>query len=90
MSDYETQPNEGLEMSQYERAKGKVKFYNQNSGYGFLSRDGGSDVFFHVRELQRSGIGDDLKTGDVLEFDVVPVEGKGPKATEIRLLASGV
>ena len=70
-----------------ERAVGVVKFYNSEKGFGFARREGGAvDVFIHANALKRSGIEDPVKTGDKLEFDVVPVDGKGPKASQIKLL----
>lgn len=70
-----------------ERSKGVVKFFNIEKGFGFCKRDGElSDVFIHANALKRSGIYDGVKAGDTLEFDVIPVDGKGPKADEIKLL----
>ena len=71
-----------------ERSRGIVKFYNGEKGFGFARRENGApDVFIHANALKRSGIEDGVKTGDKLEFDVLPVDGKGPKADKIRLLA---
>jgi CspA family cold shock protein len=70
-----------------ERTRGIVKFYNSEKGFGFARRENGaSDVFIHANALKRSGIEGPVKTGDKLEFDVLPVDGKGPKANNIRLL----
>lgn len=69
-----------------ERSVGVVKFFDIEKGYGFCQRDGLDDVFVHANALKRSGIQDGVKTGDKLEFAVIPVEGKGPKADEIRVL----
>lgn len=68
-----------------ERDRGVVKFFNGEKGFGFCSRANGKlDVFVHANELKRSGVVGTLEKGDNLEFDVVPVDGKGPKATAIR------
>lgn len=69
------------------RMNGTVKFFNPDKGYGFIRRDGGQDVFVHANELRKSGIMDltPVTTGAGIEFDVV-VEGKGPKATNCKLL----
>lgn len=68
-----------------ERDRGVVKFFNGEKGFGFCSRSGGKlDVFVHANELKRSGVQGSLEKGDSLEFDVVPVDGKGPKAVSIR------
>lgn len=70
-----------------ERSQGVVKFFNADKGFGFVKRDGGlSDVFIHANALKRSGIMEGVKTGDKLEFDVLAVDGKGPKADGIKIL----
>jgi CspA family cold shock protein len=67
------------------RAKGKIKFFNTDKGFGFAERDAGQgDVFVHANELRRSGIDAPLKKDDVIEFDLVPVAGKAPKAANIK------
>jgi CspA family cold shock protein len=68
------------------RENGIVKFFNADKGFGFISRDGGkADVFLHANACTRSGwVSVDLKQGDRLEFDVVEVAGKNPKAANIK------
>lgn len=61
------------------RARGVVKFFSESKGFGFCSREGEQDVFVHANALKRSGIKDGVREGDTLEFDVIPVDGKGPK-----------
>tara|TARA_Y100000591_G_C21833891_1_gene701318 strand:- start:1636 stop:1830 length:195 start_codon:yes stop_codon:yes gene_type:complete len=58
---------------------GKVKFYNKEKKYGFITGNDGKDYFFHA-----SGISNEiyLKDGDNVEFKVVDGE-RGPKAVEI-------
>ncbi len=47
---------------------GKVKFFNADKGYGFITSDaGGIDVFVHVSALQ---YGDVLKVGQTVSFDL--------------------
>jgi CspA family cold shock protein len=59
--------------------KGKVKFFNEGKGFGFIAQNSGDDLFFHVTELQ-SGT---ASKGDQVEYDVS--EGrKGPCAVNIR------
>ena len=59
--------------------KGKVKFFNVDKGFGFISQDAGDDIFFHVTELQ-SGT---ANKGDAVEYDIT--EGrKGLCAVNIR------
>ena len=58
---------------------GKVKFYNKEKKYGFITGDDGKDYFFHA-----SGVSSDiyLKDGDNVEYKVVEGE-RGPKAVDI-------
>ena len=61
--------------------RGKVKFFNLEKGFGFITPDdGGDDLFVHVSQLE----GISLAEGDVVEYDVVK-GGKGPMAGNVRL-----
>jgi Cold shock proteins len=68
-------------------AKGTVKFFNPDKGFGFITPDnGGSDIFVHVSALQASGISD-LRDGQKVSYETQPDNrGKGPKAVDIELL----
>ena len=56
--------------------KGTVKFFSTQRGFGFISPDDGSkDVFVHVSEVERSGIGS-LHEGQKIGFEVVNSRGK--------------
>lgn len=68
----------------YERIEGVVKFFNEVKGFGFARREKGGDVFIHANELRRSNFDGLPQTGDKLVFDVIPVEGKGGKAANIK------
>jgi CspA family cold shock protein len=62
---------------------GRVKWYDTDKGFGFLTRDDGGDVFVHKAALP-AGVGD-LKTGQRVEFGVVESR-KGNQALQVKLL----
>lgn len=56
--------------------RGKVKFFNSQKGFGFISRDdGGEDVFVHISSVERAGL-DGLAENQELEFNLVDRGGK--------------
>lgn len=60
---------------------GKVKFFNSEKGFGFITCDDGKDLFFHFSEIQGGG---EPKDGDAVEFEVG--EGrKGPCAVKVQI-----
>lgn len=62
--------------------KGKVKWFNNQKGYGFLTKeDGSGDVFVHYSSVQGDGY-KSLVEGEDVEFDVVDSD-KGPKAANV-------
>lgn len=67
----------------YERIQAPVKFYERVKGYGFIKRANKPDIFFTSKMLEKAGI-DNVKENDLLEFDLVPVQGKGGKAINIK------
>jgi cold shock protein len=60
---------------------GKVKWFNDAKGYGFLEQDNGEDVFVHFSALQQDGF-KSLKTGEKVEFEIVQGP-KGPQAANV-------
>jgi CspA family cold shock protein len=63
---------------------GKVKWFNAEKGYGFITRDDGDkDVFVHYNAIVGSGF-KSLKEGDVVEFNVTQGE-KGPQAQDVSI-----
>jgi CspA family cold shock protein len=61
--------------------KGKVKWFNNAKGYGFIGREDGPDVFVHYSSIQLDGY-KTLKEGDDVEFDIVQGQ-KGAQADAV-------
>ena len=65
-------------------ATGVVKWFNSEKGYGFISQEGGPDVFVHYSAIQGTGYRN-LEQDQRVEFDVTQGQ-KGPQATNVRLV----
>jgi len=61
---------------------GKVKWFNDKKGFGFITQDGGGkDLFVHFSAIKGNGF-KTLAEGDAVEFDVEESD-KGPKAANV-------
>ncbi|MET0486617.1 MAG: cold-shock protein [Candidatus Rokuibacteriota bacterium] len=58
-------------------AQGQVKWFNDAKGYGFITQEGGEDVFVHYSAIQAQGF-KSLAEGDKVEFEVT----RGPKGLQ--------
>jgi cold shock protein len=58
-------------------AQGQVKLFNDAKGYGFITQEGGEDVFVHYSAIQAQGF-KSLAEGDKVEFEVT----RGPKGLQ--------
>lgn len=63
---------------------GKVKWFNAKKGYGFISDEGGADIFVHFSALNMDGF-KVLEEGDTVEYEVIDGE-KGPQAANVTKL----
>lgn len=65
-----------------QKIQGRVKWFNEDKGYGFIERnDGGEDVFLHFSALAQSGF-KTIAEDAAVEFEVEPGP-KGPKAANV-------
>ena len=62
-------------------AKGKVKWFNAEKGYGFIENEEGGDVFVHFSAIAMDGY-KTLEEGQAVEYDVTDGE-KGPQAVNV-------
>ena len=79
-SEYSQTPKGGKERVMA-RITGTVKWFNDAKGFGFISREGGPDVFVHFSAISGSGF-KSLAEGDRVEFEVVQGQ-KGPQAADV-------
>lgn len=65
-------------------ATGKVKWFNDAKGYGFVTSDDGTDAFVHYSDIQGDGF-KSLAEGDAVEFEITQGP-KGAKAVNVHKL----
>ena len=63
--------------------EGTVKWFNDSKGFGFLSHEGGPDVFVHHSEIRADGFRT-LAEGDKVRFEITE-SPKGPRASNVTL-----
>jgi CspA family cold shock protein len=61
--------------------EGKVKWFNNSKGYGFIETDEGKDIFVHFSQIQQEGF-KTLKQGQAVEYEM-NVGDKGPQAHNV-------
>jgi CspA family cold shock protein len=64
-------------------SEGKVKWFNESKGFGFIEKNDGGDIFVHYSAIQSTGF-KTLTEGQSVSFDVVQ-GNKGPAAENVRL-----
>ena len=64
--------------------KAKVKWFNNEKGYGFIEQEGQEDIFIHYSNIEKDGY-KTLKEGQMVEFELVRTD-KGNQAIHIKLL----
>ena len=66
-------------------ATGTVKWFSSEKGYGFISQEGGPDVFVHYSAIEGQGYRN-LEENQKVEFEVTQGQ-KGPQAANVRLVS---
>ncbi|MEW5694129.1 MAG: cold-shock protein [Candidatus Hydrogenedentota bacterium] len=62
--------------------QGSVKWFDEKKGFGFITQDGGDDIFVHFSAIERSGF-KTLKEGQRVQFEVTK-SPKGPRAEKVK------
>jgi cold shock protein len=66
------------------RVQGTVKWFNGDKGYGFITQEGGPDLFVHYSEIQSSGYRS-LEEGQKVEFEITDGK-KGKQASAVTVV----
>ncbi|MCB2180744.1 MAG: cold-shock protein [Desulfobulbaceae bacterium] len=64
--------------------EGKVKWFNESKGFGFIEREDGDDVFVHFSAIEEEGF-KTLNEGQAVTFEIVDGQ-KGPAAANVKKL----
>lgn len=64
--------------------KGTIKWFNEKKGFGFISKEDGSDVFVHYSGIIGNGFRT-LKEGQRVEFEIESSD-KGPRAVSVKAI----
>ena len=71
-------------MNDMTRERGKVKWFNNEKGFGFITRDKGDDVFVHFKAIRSEGY-KSLSEGQIVEFTVTQGQ-KGLQAEDVTVI----
>ena len=71
-------------MNDMARERGKVKWFNNEKGFGFITRDKGDDVFVHFKAIRSEGY-KSLSEGQIVEFTVTQGQ-KGLQAEDVTII----
>jgi CspA family cold shock protein len=71
-------------LGRFQVARGKVKWFNDAKGYGFIEQEGGEDVFVHYTGVRGEGFRT-LHEGQKVEFDIEQ-DPKGPRAANVVVI----
>ena len=64
--------------------EGQVKWFSEKKGYGFIQQDGGKDLFFHYKAIQKDGF-KSLREGQKVRFEIEETS-KGLSAKNVQII----